>query len=181
MKTMTKPMWTEMGRVLTAFKAENLEDLFALKRGLIRPKEVRSVHVKEALVDTGATILSLPTRMIKELGLDLKYNRLSETPVGLGKVKVYSPVRLSVADRECVVDVAEVTNRTPALVGQIPLELMDFVVDPRHRKIIPNPAHGGEWTIEILGLADRNGTRVISRKRLPTPLRLSYPGTRLQH
>lgn len=149
MKTMAKPRGTKMGRVVTAIRVENMEDLFAAKRGLIRQKDVRSVEVKEALVDTGATILSLPTRLIKELGLDFKYQRLSETPVGLRKVKVYSPVRLSVADRECVVDVAEVSNRSPALVGQIPLELMDFVVDPRHGKIIPNPAHGGEWTIEL--------------------------------
>ena len=139
-----------MGGVLTAIKAENIEDLLRVKLGLIRPNEVRAVQVKEALVDTGATILSLPTRMIKELGLDFKYHRLSETPVGLRKVRVFSPVRLLVEDRECVVDVAEVTNRSPALVGQIPLELMDFVVDPRRRKIIPNPAHDGEWTIELL-------------------------------
>jgi predicted aspartyl protease len=150
MKTTIKPKGTEMGRVLTAIKVENLEDLFAVKRGLIQPADVRSVQVKEALVDTGATILSLPTRVIKELGLDFKYTRHSETPVGLRKVKVYSPVRLSVQDRECMVDVAELTNhRAPALVGQIPLELMDFVVDPRQGKIIPNPAHGGKWMMEL--------------------------------
>jgi predicted aspartyl protease len=150
MKTMTKPRGTKMGRVLAAIKAENLEDLLRVKIGLIPPAEVRSVHVKEALVDTGATILSLPTRLIKALGLDFKYHRFTETPVGLRKVKVYGPVRLSVQDRECMVDVAELTNqRAPALVGQIPLELMDFVVDPRQRKIIPNPAHGGKWMMEL--------------------------------
>ena len=139
-----------MGRVLMAIKAENMEDLFAAKRGLIRPNEVRTVQVNEALVDTGATILSLPTRLIEELGLDFKYHRFTETPEGLRKVKVYSPVRLSVQDRECVVDVAELKNRrAPALVGQIPLELMDFVVDPRQRKITPNPAHGGKWMMEL--------------------------------
>ena len=150
MKILTKPRGSKMGRVLTAIKAENMEDLFALKRGLIRSVEVRAVQVNEALVDTGATILSLPTRLIQELGLDFKYHRLTETPVGLRKVKVYSPVRLSVQDRECVVDVAELKNRrAPALVGQIPLELMDFVVDPRQRKITPNPAHGGKWMMEL--------------------------------
>ncbi len=149
MKTLTKSKGTKMGRVLTAIKAENLEDLFAVKRGLIRPADVRSVRVKEALVDTGATTLSLPTRLIKELGLDFKYHRFTETPAGLLKVKVFSPVRLSVQDRECVVDVAELTNtRAPALVGQIPLELMDFVVDPRQGKITGNPAHGGKWMME---------------------------------
>ena len=150
MKTMTKPRGNKMGRVLTAIKVENLEDLLRVKIGVLRPAEVRSVEVKQALVDTGATILSLPTRLIKELGLDFKYHRFTETTVGLRKVKVYSPVRLSVQDRECVVDVAELTNtRAPALVGQIPLELMDFVVDPRQGKITGNPAHGGKWMMEL--------------------------------
>lgn len=139
-----------MGRVLTPIKAENLEDLFAVKRGLLQPAEARSVVVDEALVDTGATILSLPTRLIKELGLDFKYYRFTETPVGLRKVRVFGPVRLSVLGRECMVDVAELKNhRAPALVGQIPLELMDFVADPRQGKLIPNPAHGGKWMMEL--------------------------------
>jgi hypothetical protein len=63
---------------------------------------------------------------------------------------VYGPVRLSVQGRECVADVAELTSqRAPALIGQVPLELMDFVVDPRQRRITPNPAHGGKWMMEL--------------------------------
>ena len=27
---------------------------------------------------------------------------------------------------------------------QVPLEVLDFVVDSKGRKLIPNPAHGGE-------------------------------------
>ena len=49
-----------------------------------------------------------------------------------------------------MVDVSEVSEQAPVLIGQIPLEIMDFVVDTRQRKLIPNPAHGGEWTIELL-------------------------------
>jgi len=150
MKSAAKGKGTKMGRVLTSIQVENMDDLFALKRGLIGRDEVRTVHVNDALVDTGATILSLPTRLIKELGLDFKYYRHTDTPVGLRRVKVFSSVRLSVEDRECVVDVAEIRNsRAPALVGQIPLELMDFVIDPRQGKITPNPAHDGKWMMEM--------------------------------
>lgn len=139
-----------MGRVVTAIKVENLEDLFAAKRGLIRPQEVRSVQVKDALVDTGATILSLQSRLIGELGLEFKYTRHADTAAGRRRVKVYGPVRLSVQGRECVVDVAELRNeRAPALVGQVPLELMDYVVDPRRGKLTANPSHGGKWTLEL--------------------------------
>ncbi len=34
-------------------------------------------------------------------------------------------------------------------IGQVPLELLDFVVDMRQRKLIGNPAHGGEHMYEL--------------------------------
>lgn len=42
----------------------------------------------------------------------------------------------------------EVPDGTPALVGQIPLEYLDFVIDLRGQKLIGNPAHGGEHMFE---------------------------------
>ncbi len=52
------------GRVLTEATIENLEDLWAVKRGLLEPEKARRVIVADALVDTGATLLSLPTKLI---------------------------------------------------------------------------------------------------------------------
>jgi hypothetical protein len=62
---------------------------------------------------------------------------------------VYDPVRLTIMDRDCTVDVMEVPDGFPALVGQIPLGFLDFVVDPRSPRLIGNPAHGGEHIIEM--------------------------------
>ena len=58
-----------MGRVLTEATIENLQDLWAAERGLIPAEQVRRVTVPDALVDTGATLLSLPTSLIRRLGL----------------------------------------------------------------------------------------------------------------
>lgn len=41
------------------------------------------------------------------------------------------------------------TRGVPPLIGQIPLEMLDFVVDPRGQKLIGNPEHGGEHVIEM--------------------------------
>jgi hypothetical protein len=35
------------------------------------------------------------------------------------------------------------------IIGQIPLEYLDFVVDPRSQKLTGNPAHGGEHMFEL--------------------------------
>lgn len=144
-----QPRENKVGRVVTPVVIENLADIFRVRDGRLEPNRLRRVELTEALVDTGATFLSLPKRLIRQLGLEYRYQRLGTTPTGTRKVKVYSSVRLYVQDRDCIVDVAEVSDKTPVLVGQIPLEIMDLVIDPRHGKLTPNPAHGGEWTIEL--------------------------------
>ena len=44
--------------------------------------------------------------------------------------------------------VIEVPEDVPNLLGKVPLEVLDFVVDPRGQKLIPNSAHGGEQMTE---------------------------------
>jgi clan AA aspartic protease len=140
---------TTMGRVLTEATIENLEDLFAAKKGLITPEEVRREVVTDALVDTGATFLSLPTSLIQKLGLTKKNTKKVVTSIGPSEVNIYGIVRLTIQDRDCPLEVVEVPDGVPVLIGQIPLENLDFVVDLRNQKLIGNPAHGGEHILEL--------------------------------
>jgi len=50
--------------------------------------------------------------------------------------------------RKEIVDVIGIPESVPNLLGQIPLEVLDFVVDSKGQKLIPNPAHGGEQMVE---------------------------------
>ena len=59
-----------MGRVLTEATIENIEDLWAVKHGLLPLEQTGRISVADALVDTGATLLSLPKRLIRQLGLN---------------------------------------------------------------------------------------------------------------
>jgi predicted aspartyl protease len=138
-----------MGRVLTAATIENIEDLWAVKRGLMAAEEVRRIAVTDALVDTGATLLSLPTRMIRELGLEHTATKRVTSSTGPSEARLYAAVRLTIQDRSCTMDVMEVADDVPVLIGQIPLEHLDFVVDLRSQTLIGNPAHGGEHVYEL--------------------------------
>ena len=60
---------TTMGRTLVATTIENLSDLWDAARGRLPVEQIRRVTVEDALVDTGATLLSMPTRLIRKLGL----------------------------------------------------------------------------------------------------------------
>ena len=75
--------------------------------------------------------------------------RKAITSSGPATVQMYGTVRLTIQGRECVTDVIELPDECPALIGQVPLELLDFVVDMKDRRLIGNPAHGGEHVIEL--------------------------------
>jgi clan AA aspartic protease len=139
-----------MGGVTVAALIESLEDVYRVHRGEMAAEQVRRVEVAEALVDTGATGLSLPRRLVEQLGLLPLRTRRAVTTVGVRDVPTYGAVRLTVLGRDCVCNVTEVDDACPVLIGQVPLELMDLVVDPGRRQLVGNPAHGGEHIIELM-------------------------------
>jgi predicted aspartyl protease len=138
-----------MGKVLVQAVVENLDDLFAVRKGLMLADQIRRVEVDDALIDTGATGLMLPSRMIAALGLEPLRIRPARTVAGPVPLQVYRAVRLSIQGRDCISDVAEIPDEFSMIVGQVPLELMDWVVDPRGQKLIGNPEHGGAHMVEV--------------------------------
>ena len=139
-----------MGRVLTTAMIENLEDIWAAKRGLVGADQIRRIEVPDALVDSGATLLSIPSRLIQKLGLERVTTKKVSSSIGPGEANIYSAVRLTIQGRSCTMDVMEVPDGVPILIGQLPLEHLDFVVDMRSHSLIGNPAHGGEHIYELL-------------------------------
>lgn len=139
---------TDVGRVVVSAKIENAGDLWDQENGRIEAQDVRRVEVNDALVDTGCSTIGLPERMIRQLGLQPLYTRPIRSATGTGETTVYGAVRLTIMDRSCSSDVFEVPDNIPVLIGQVPLEQLDFVVDPRNQTLIGNPRHGGEHIIE---------------------------------
>ena len=137
-----------VGKVLVSAVVENLDDLFAVGKGLLPADRVRRVEVSDALIDSGATGLLIPSRMVAALGLEPLRIRPARTIAGPTPLQVYRAVRLSVQGRDCISDVAEIPDEFSIVIGQVPLELMDWVVDLRGQRLIGNPAHGGEHMVE---------------------------------
>lgn len=138
-----------MGKVLVTARIESLEDLFRARRGELDSDAVRRVEVTDALVDTGATQLSMPKRLILQLGLRPGRTRPARTTAGPLTVQAYEAVRVTIQDRDCISEVTELPDDCPVLIGQIPLESLDFVVDSVGQRLVGNPAHGGEHIIEL--------------------------------
>lgn len=137
-----------MGKVLVRAKIENLADVENRERGALPADQVRTVEVTDALVDTGATGLLLPKRFIGQLGLRHFRTRQVKGVGGVVPLPMYSAVWLTIDGRECAIDVGELSDDLPVLIGQIPLESLDFVVDCKNLRLIGNPDHGGEHIME---------------------------------
>ena len=143
-------MGTEtMGRVLTEATIENLDDLYEVKKGRLADDAVRRVTIQDALVDTGTTTLSIPTSLARQLGLQVVSTKHTTTAGGRRDANLFEAVRLTIMGRNMSVDALEVPDGVPVLIGQLPLEFLDFVVDPHGRRLIGNPAHGGEQMFEM--------------------------------
>ncbi len=138
-----------MGKVVVSARIENLQDAYEVEKGDRPAEEVRAVEVSDALIDTGATLLSIPRRLIAQLGLTRRRTRTARTAAGIVSFGIFGGVRLTVQGRDCIAEVCEVPDECPVLIGQIPLESLDFVVDPIGQRLIGNPDHGGEQMIDM--------------------------------
>jgi len=85
-----------MGRILTEAIIESLQDLWAVEQGFRAVDQVRRITIPDALVDIGATLLSLPTRLIRQLGLQEQYKKQVRSSIGVSEAALYDPVRLTI-------------------------------------------------------------------------------------
>ncbi len=133
----------------TRIELENLKDLHAVELGILKPEDVRRLTIENALVDTGATGLCLPKSLIEQLGLTPLRSIGVQTANGPAERTVYSEVRYTVLERTYSIQVTDLPEDAPVLVGHMILEALDLCVDMR-KGLIHNPAHGGAWTIKML-------------------------------
>lgn len=101
----------------------------------------QSVEVN-ALVDTGATFMCVSEEVALQLGFDI--SEVSQQVVTLAdghqrKVPKIAPIEIAFGNRSYVTE-AVVLGDEP-LLGVIPMEAMDLIVDPRQQILIANPQH----------------------------------------
>ena len=92
----------------------------------------------EAVVDTGAVHLCIPEHIA--LQLQLKDSGVREVTLADGhaqQVRYVSPVRIEMLNRVCVTGALVLGDQV--LLGAIPMEDMDLVVEPSRQKVTVNP------------------------------------------
>ena len=126
----------QRGQVLTTIAVTNRIDLVMAERGFISAEEVRSVTLDNVVVDTGATLLSLPARIISQLGLIQVGEREVETSAGIKKGRIFADAQIIVEEREGRFDCLELPEGVSAvLLGVIPMEELGLEPDLKNRRL----------------------------------------------
>jgi predicted aspartyl protease len=127
----------EVGRIAVEFEVGNNEDVVLAQQGSLQPDKVRRLTLS-GVVDSGATRLVLPAKVVQQLGLPTR-----------GKVKVrcannhtatrdaVKGVYVQLLGRDGVFTAIVEPKRRTALIGAIVLEDLDFVVDCSGQRLVP--------------------------------------------
>lgn len=137
-----------VGRIIVDVTVENYEDCLRAGRGEISASQIRRVTVP-ALVDSGATFFCMPKSIVEQLGLTFLQEKESRTVTGPIRLGVYAPARIEVQGRDCVTQVLAIPEERQSLLGQIPIEMMDWWIDLGTQRLVGNPEHGGQWMAEV--------------------------------
>lgn len=128
-----------MGFIFAEILLCNADDVGLARQGYKKPEEIRQLAVT-ALVDTGAYTLGLPEDVVVQLGLPHVENREFDLADGSKKeMEVVGPVWVKFKNRQTVC-LAVKTHDEDVLLGSIPMEDLDVVINPKAQTIEVNPA-----------------------------------------
>ena len=122
-----------MGTFLEEITLENMMDKGLAKRGHIKDTEVRTIKV-EAIPDTGAWTLVINEEVREKLGLDIEDKVNSTLADGTAtQYPLTEPVTIQWKNRSATLPAVVIADAKKVLLGALPLEAMDLIVDPvRH-------------------------------------------------
>jgi clan AA aspartic protease len=129
----------DMGFVHAEIELVSGDDLALHRRGFLAEEEIKHMRVT-ALVDSGAYNLVISEHIRAQLNLPIIEERLARlADESEKKVKVAGPVEIRLENRRTTTNALVFPGDVEVLLGSIPLEDLDVVIDPRRQRLIVNP------------------------------------------
>ena len=125
----------QMGQVKADVAVTNNVDLILAERGFIKSEEVRSMLLKDVLVDMGASMLSLPTAIAEKLGLPERGRTTLSSSAGAVAARVFKETHLEVNGRSSTFDSVELTEIDIPLLGVLPMETLGIEPDLQNQRL----------------------------------------------
>jgi predicted aspartyl protease len=138
----TKGPERQMGHVFANIVISNRRDQVRAEDGRIADGDVRKVELHDVLVDTGASHLCLPSRLILQLGLQFTDTVQIHTANGPSASRLFSDAHLLVDGRSDTFSCIELPDDAQPLLGVIPLETLGLELDLARRRLRVLPREG---------------------------------------
>ncbi len=130
-----------MGLIRTEIELVSSDDLALLRHGYLAAHEVKRAKVT-ALVDSGAYMLAINEQLKTQLDLAVLGNQIAELADGSRvSLEIVGPVEVLFENRSTSVRAMVLPGDAEVLLGSIPMEDLDVLIDPKRQKLIVNPAH----------------------------------------
>jgi clan AA aspartic protease len=128
-----------MGIVLANIELLSGEDVIQFRRGVLPEDRIRRVAVR-AIVDSGAVTLCINELIQQQLGLLKVDVQTVELADGSRQVlDVVGPVEVRFENRRASVDALVLPGSAEVLLGAIPIESMDVLIDAKNQRLVVNP------------------------------------------
>lgn len=130
-----------MGFVYADILLINSADMRDFERKRIREEEVHRMKVR-VLVDSGAIMLAINEEICQQLDLfplDKRPAQMADGSVVM--LDVVGPIEIRFGNRRTNVDAIVLPGNAQPLLGVIPMEDMDVLIDPKANELIINPEH----------------------------------------
>jgi predicted aspartyl protease len=126
-----------VGRFSVEFEVANHVDVINAQQGLLAAERVRRLTIS-GIVDSGATRLVLPEKVVKQLGLPSKGKvKVTDANKESATRAVVSEVDMELLGRSGVFTAIVEPKRRTALIGAIVLDELDFLVDSTSQRLVP--------------------------------------------
>jgi clan AA aspartic protease len=136
-----------VGIVRIELTLKNAGDATNAKRGIINEPEIRQTTVT-AMVDTGAATLVINEAVRKQLGVEIESEYVAELADGSDHgYFLTEAVKIHWKNRDTVCQAILVPNASEVLLGAIPLEAMDLIINPLKQEL--TGAHGDKIVYRI--------------------------------
>jgi clan AA aspartic protease len=128
-----------MGIIHAEVELINGDDISLARKQVIGEEEIKRIQVS-ALVDTGAVMLCINENIQEILQLPVVGSRKAQLANGsIVECKVVSPLDLRFKNRETTCRAMVLPGDSEVLLGAIPLEDLDVLIDPIRLELIVHP------------------------------------------
>jgi hypothetical protein len=130
-----------MGLVYADIELINAEDLALMRRHIIGEGEVKRMRLN-IIANSGAWMMAINETIQQQLDLPFVEKRKAQMASGeVVEYKVVGPVMIKFANRTATCNAFVLPGDSEPLLGAIPMEEMDVLINPQRQELIVNPEH----------------------------------------